>query len=50
MTVEADAQRQGETNIKGLLPIFAIVAVDGLVANIFGARNYPLSVLVFMLC
>lgn len=22
----------------------------GLVANIFGARNYPLSVLVFMLC
>lgn len=24
--------------------------VSGLVANIFGARNYPLSVLVFMLC
>ena len=25
-------------------------AAKGLVANIFGARNYPLSVLVFMLC
>ena len=53
MTVEADAQRQGETNIKGLLPIFAIVAVDNASAGLilpllpFYARDFgatPLTI------